>query len=573
MVHGAPATRALWVVGLAMVVFALAYRLEAPPLFEDPNDGQYAEVAREMLESGDWISPQLNYVLFLNKPPLLYWLIAVSYKLFGVNEAAARLPGVLVMLVTLLLLYHLGRSLFGSNIGALGACVYAAMPATVIEARFVRPDGLLVASTVAALLAFHVALHSQGSRRRRALYGFQLALAAGLLAKGIVALLLPGFAVAVVILAEKRWDFLLRLAAPRSWLLFFILITPWHVVAAVRHPGFAWDYIVNQHFLFFLDRKFPRDSIPVPLSVFWGAFLGRLFPWTIFLPLVVLHSVRQWGTARGQVRPHTLPLAWAVGVLLFFSLATSRLEHYALPAIPAVALLTGAALEHLAGAGHRGRRTIQAHLGCLLALAVAGLWWAPGLLAEDTWLRQATTLPNIARGFTAALCVGCVAAILAAHRAPRVVAPVLGFLFLALMPLIHRGLVALTPINSSAPVAQLLERNGADTAAVVFEAPVEYQHVAGLNFYLRRKVHLLRPPGFVEPTYLLPHRDALFLPRDELLDMWRREPVLLVSDPLASTDRPPTAVAPGPYTVLGHIGNRWILSNRIDEPAAHGAGS
>src|SRR5262249_7676138 len=131
-------------------------------------------------------------------------------------------------------------------------------------------------------------------RRRSALYGLQVALAVGLLAKGMLGLLLPGFAIAAAIALEKRWDMIGELARPRSWILLLALIVPWHLAMAVRPPGFAWDYTVNQPFLFFLDRKEPRDSTPVSLGVFWGAFALRAFPWTLLAPAALLVAFRRW---------------------------------------------------------------------------------------------------------------------------------------------------------------------------------------------------------------------------------------------------------------------------------------
>jgi 4-amino-4-deoxy-L-arabinose transferase-like glycosyltransferase len=549
--------------GLLLIAFALFYRLGSPVLFEDPNDGQYAEVAREMIESGDWISPQLNYVLFLNKPPLTYWLVASAYAGFGVNEFAARLPGVLVTLLTLLLIYRLGGELFDPLTGLLAVFVYAGMPSTLVEARMIRPDSILTATTLGALLAFAVALRSTGSHQRRALYGLQLALAAGLLDKGIVALLLPAFPIAVIITVERRWDLLRVLAAPRSWVLFAMLVIPWHLVASLRHTGFAWDYIVNQHLLFFFDRKLTRDSTPVPLTEFWGAFLARSFPWVLFLPIAVVSA---WCHRRSPEtgRPAgILLLAWAGGVLGFFSFASSRLEHYSLPALPAIALMVGHLLRTAAEPGPTWRRFIFAHLVVLALVLATGFWGVPRLLESVEWLAQCHDLTFIARAFFATLSTTAVVALIAMRRQPLAIAPLFTAITLLIMPLVHRGLVAIAPVNSSAPTADLLrDAIGDAPAEIVFEAPTEYQLVAGLNFYLRRRITLLRPPGFVDPPYLRPYSDGLFIDRAELADLWQSTRLFFVSDPLAPSTRTIREIVPEPYYVLAHTTNRWIVSNR-----------
>lgn len=537
-----------------LIAFALVYRLGSPVLLDDPNDGQYAEVAREMIESGDWVSPTLNGVLFLNKPPLLYWLIASSYGILGVNELAARLPGALATALTLFLLHGLAREAFDSTTAFLAVCVYAGMPSTLIEARLVRPDTLLAASTVAALWAFAVVLRSGGSERRRALFGLQLALAAGLLAKGMVALLLPGFAIAAVILTERRWDILRALVSPSGWWLLVVTVAPWHIVAGLRHEGFLRDYVVNQHFLFFLDRKEPRDSTPVSLGVFWGAFLGRTFPWTFLLPFALIGAPRALG--------RTLALAWLAGVLVFFSTATSRLEHYALPALPAAALLVADLLKRSPNLRPGRRRILTASLAVLALSVGTAIRAVPPALAEVGWL-PARELTPVARWFFTLVLLATLSALVASRRRPLAIAPILAGAILVSMPLIHRGLVLTAPFNSSAPVAALIrgEARG-DPVEVVFEAPVEYQQVAGLDFYLGRTVTLLRPPDFVEPPYLVPYRDALFIDRAELRERWRSRKVIFASNPLADPDRPLDEIVPKPFRALGRITNRWVVTNR-----------
>lgn len=551
--------RAVIAAGLLLVVFAFGYRLGSPALLDEPNDAQYAEVAREMLDSGDWISPQLDYVLFLNKPPLLYWLIASAYELLGVSELAARLPGTLLTLLTLGLLYRLGRELFDPVTGLLAACLLAGLPSTIFEARFVRPDMALTAATVGALLAFAVARRAQGAQRVRALYGLQIALAAGLLAKGMVGLLLPGFAIALGVLGERRWDLLAAMLAPRGWLLFAALVVPWHVAVALRHEGFAWDYIVNQHLLFFLDAKEPRDSIPISLGEFWMAFGLRLFPWTWWLPLALAAAVRQLRdpAAAPGIR---LVLAWGGGTLLFFSAATSRLEHYAVPAVPAAALLVAVLLRGWSGWGARWNRWVIRHLVVTFAVFAAAYAVVPGLLSDIDWLSQRHELAHLAHLLFAWLAV---AAALASLAARRFIGPALSAAVLAATPVLHAGMAAIAPINSSAPLAAVIQNTaGADEATLVFEAPIEYQHCAGLNFYLRRKLALLRPPGFVDPPYLARHRDELFIDRARLEQLWSAGPVLFVSDPLAAPTRSIRDIVPQPFYIVARTHDRFLISNQ-----------
>src|SRR5262249_21495924 len=150
--------------------------------------------------------------------------------------------------------------------------------------------------------------------------------------------LIPGLAIAAVMGFEHRFELARMVFHLRAWWLVVLLVAPWHVAATLQHPGFAWDYVVNQHILFFFDRKWPRDSVPVSLATFWAAFGLRAIPWTVVVPLAVITGVqraRRHAAAFGD----RLILSWMAAVLLFFSASASRMEHYAIPALPAVALL------------------------------------------------------------------------------------------------------------------------------------------------------------------------------------------------------------------------------------------
>jgi len=139
---------------VVLAATAFTYRLGAAPLLDDPNEGEYAEVAREMVETGNWISPQLNYVLFLNKPPLTYWLIGAADLAFGVNELAARLPSALAALAIVVLVVWLGTLLFAADTGLLAGFILVATGGFFVESHAARPDLILTAGIVGSLVAW-----------------------------------------------------------------------------------------------------------------------------------------------------------------------------------------------------------------------------------------------------------------------------------------------------------------------------------------------------------------------------------------------------------------------------------
>jgi len=548
----APPRLAIWLLLLA-ACWAYSFRLGTPALFDDPNDAQYAEVAREMVETGQWLSPQLDYVLFLNKPPLSYWLIGASFEVFGVNELAARLPGVLTALVLLLIIWRLGGILWDARAAWYGAAVLLTTGGILLEARTVRPDLLLTAGIAGALLA--ATRLAARPRARGALIGWQVALAVALLAKGMVGLLVPAAAVAAAVLASGDYRLLRTLAHPRAWWLFVALVVPWHVVVAWQHPGFAWDYIVNQHLLFFLDRKLPRDSEGIPLWQFWGIFGFRLFPWTLFLPLAVARAWTRAGS-REERWAGGLLLGWAGAVLLLFSATSSRLEHYSIPALPACALLIGCVLSRL---DRSQRLLVGAHLLPLLLFGVGAPFFLPHEMVTADWLEPAKQLPALAHTAGIVFAGAALAAVILSVRPALAPLPLM-VVMLAIVPVMHRGLVLIAPVDSSAPLAAVVARLAADSDTLVYEAPTEYQSIAGLLFYTRRKWWVLRPQGFTAPPYLEPHQSELFVSRAELERMWDERHVFLVSDPLAERSAIKGAV-PEPFWILAHSGSRWLVAN------------
>jgi 4-amino-4-deoxy-L-arabinose transferase-like glycosyltransferase len=552
---------------LAVAVWGFSYRLGAVPLLDDPNEGEYAEVAREMLESGEWISPQLNYTPFLNKPPLEYWLIGAADRVLGVNELAARLPSAAAGLAIVLLVVSLGTTLFDLPTGMLAGLVLTTMGGFFVETHEVRPDLPLTAGIVGALAAFvHLLRVPPGAadwnrRARWPLLGWQLSLAIGWLAKGMLALLLPALVCAAVIIGERRLDLVRRLLRPRAWWLLVLLVAPWPLAVTLRHPGFAWDYVVNQHLLFFFDRKLPRDSVPVSLPVFWAALGLRLFPWTIFAPVGVVAAWqrrRRWPDGSGD----RLLLAWLAAVLLFFSAASSRMEHYSIPALPAFALALARLFREYA-TETRARRggLVTAHVVVFAVLAVAGPFVVPRLVAAQEWLAPIGDFTTLARGVFTLLAAGLLVAAAAALTAWRAgVAPLIAATFLVAVPQFHRGLTLVARVNSSAPLAADLRAVAAPQDAIVFEAPVEYQTCAGLNFYLRRRLDLLRPADFVPPPYLRPHVDELFISRLQLEELWRSARVYFVTDPL--NPRPASdGVTPRPASVVARDYQRRVVTN------------
>ncbi len=313
------------------------YRLGAPGLM-DPDEGRYAEIAREFFVRGDWLIPHLNLLPYLEKPPLVYWLTALGFKVFGFTEAAARLPSAVSALGGVFLAYGLGRALWGPGPGVLGALVLASAAGYVALGRILTLD-----MTFALYLNLGIGLgYLALSRGQARLWPWAyLALALAVLTKGPVALVLAGLTWVIWVLVTPPALAGPSVHMPWSWALLALITLPWFVYVQWVYPEFFRFFILEQHFGRFLTPAIH----PEPLYYYVPVLLGLLLPWTWLLP---------WTLAAGgrwRDPDHRFLVIWAAVILVFFSLSRGKLVPYILPALLPLALLVGHGLARLTGAG------------------------------------------------------------------------------------------------------------------------------------------------------------------------------------------------------------------------------
>ena len=359
---------------LVLVFLTLAVYLGSawnPALLDDADAG-HAVVAREILERSDWVTFYMNGIRYLEKAPLLFWLTAISYHVFGLNEVATRLPLVLAVLGLVLVCYAFGRRLGGERTALYSGLVLASSFGLYLFTRILIADVLLAFFIAASLYCFWRSLETPQFS-----WGFWAAVAGAVLSKGLVGMIFPLCTVGLYVLATRRWSAILRLRHLGGLLLLFGLAAPWHLLASVRTENFAWFYFVNEHFLRYLGKRYPVDYDKVPLVLFWGLNLVWLFPWSVFFPLALGRD------SKTQGNPRLLLWIWAGVVLVFFSFST-RQEYYTMPAYPALALLIGGALaraetEEKESGSRRWLTRLQAIpavLGLVAAVTLAALLWA-----------------------------------------------------------------------------------------------------------------------------------------------------------------------------------------------------
>jgi 4-amino-4-deoxy-L-arabinose transferase-like glycosyltransferase len=339
-----------------------------------PDEGRYADIPREMIASGDWLTPRINGYRYFEKPPLQYWATAVSLSAFGMNEWAARLWPGLTGFLGVLLVYWAGNRLFGPPAGLLGAAVTASSALYSIIGHLLTLDMALSFFMSVAVFAFAVAQveADEPGRRRWMLCGWA-AMALAVLTKGLVGVVLPAGAVAAYVLVQRDWTLLRRLYLVRGGLLFLAIAAPWFVMVSLANPEFARFFFIHEHFERFLTKEHDRYQ---PAWYFLPVLLIGIMPWIVALLPALRDAWRRSGSAFDARR---FLLLWCAVVFVFFSASDSKLVGYILPLFPALALLIG---DYLASAG-RSVLLAQSALAAVLGIALAAAApWAPDFASE-----------------------------------------------------------------------------------------------------------------------------------------------------------------------------------------------
>ncbi|MBM3745114.1 MAG: glycosyltransferase family 39 protein [Acidobacteria bacterium] len=360
----------------------------------DDVDAVQAQIARTMLETGDWVTARLDGVAYLEKAPLKYWLMALSFAVFGVHDWAARIPVGLAAIVLCWVTARFGAWAFSARAGFYAGLSLATCVGLFLFTRILIPDVLLTLAVTVALWAFLRALDEDEPRPRLWAALLAASLAAGVLLKGLIALVAPGGAGFLYLLLTRQllrrrtWQ---RLRPFSGLLVFLVIAAPWHVAATLANPpyldftlrsepgryrGFFWFYFINEHLLRFLNLRHPRDYNTVPRLEFWLLNLVWLFPWSGMLagvPRLGFRPVDRGGCAR------LLAACWAGFLLVFLSFSTTQ-EYYSMPVYPALALLVGAVMAAGGGAARFGVKLAGgvAALAAIVAMVLlVGVWNTP----------------------------------------------------------------------------------------------------------------------------------------------------------------------------------------------------
>lgn len=360
---------------LLAVLFGVlfAFKLGSAPL-ANPDEGRYAEVPREMVASGDWVTPRLDGVPYFEKPPLGYWLVAASERLLGPGEWSVRLTPALFSVGGILLAYGAARRLYGRDAGLWSGLVLGSSLLYFGLGHLVALDMPLSVLMSATLFCFILGVRERpGATRRLLFYGLYASSALATLMKGLEGFLITGAVMFLWLVLFGQWGRLRPFYLPTGLLLFLGIAAPWHLLVASRNPGWAHFFFIHEHWERFTDKGHGRYQ---PAWFFIPILLLGFFPWTGFLWPALRKSLAGGWARRRENADAWFFVTWVAFIFLFFSASKSKLIPYLLPVFPALAVLVGGWIASaLPGPGAFARMRVGllsfGGLCCLLAAALA----------------------------------------------------------------------------------------------------------------------------------------------------------------------------------------------------------
>ncbi|MDQ2963854.1 MAG: glycosyltransferase family 39 protein, partial [Pseudomonadota bacterium] len=314
-----------------------------------PDEGRYAEIPREMVASGDWVTPRLNGIKYFEKPALQYWLTAVAYEAFGVHHWTARLWPALAGYLGVLFIGYVGLRLGGPTLGLYSASVLGGSLWYALNAHILTLDAGLTLWMSVGLGSLFIAQRADATatERRAWMWAAWGALALATLSKGLIGLVLPGAALVAYTLITRDWALWRRLHLLSGAIVYLALAAPWFIVVSARNREFFDFFFIHEHFTRFLTGEHRREGA---WWYFVPIFVIGILPW---LTVFFWTARRMWTDAERDDNGFNwqrFALAWSAVIFVFFSVSGSKLPSYILPIFPALALVLGWRLTTLSDA-------------------------------------------------------------------------------------------------------------------------------------------------------------------------------------------------------------------------------
>jgi 4-amino-4-deoxy-L-arabinose transferase-like glycosyltransferase len=510
-----------WLPGLSLILLGLLLYL--PGIWDWPlsrSEAMYALIPKEMYESGQWLTPTLNGTRYLDKPPLFYWVNLLAYYLFGVSDRVARLPTLLIGLGEVWFTYLIGRRLLGTRPAWLGGFVLLTSLGFFTLHLQLLTDHLVTLGLMAAMC---VLVYAEDHPSWRWAVLFQVSLAVGFLSKGFIGLAFPLLILAGYAWFQRQPRLLLLAFDPRGWLVFLVLTIPWFLVMEQNHPGFLQHHIVNEQILRFFGQRQPPDIIPFPLLGFWLFLFLWLLPWGLLLP-EGLYRFWQKTASPESARRGRLLLLWAAIIMGFFSVSSTRIEYYSLPALPPLALVLGWRLSQSLETSRDRSLPLALFLLGLLGLALLVLLpYLEQLCAANRreFYGMFSLIQPVARQASFWVPVLALGGVVLGWRRPIFAVSVYCVMALTLLFLTWKTLMIISPLLSDKLPGEYVRREAGPQDLVVMEAIEEFEYGASLAFYSGRPILMVQRRGLPQFPYPVPSQENYLITPEGFRQRWQ----------------------------------------------------
>ena len=473
------------IVALLLLSFILFFNGLGTYSLKEPDEGRYAEIPREMVELHDYVVPHLDYVRYFEKPPLFYWAVALSYKVFGVHEWSFRFPNAFSAFLCVLALYFGARRWLGRDVAFLSSVILMSCLGFLTMARIVTLDMFFTFWLFLSLVLFY-GYYREG--KPLFLYLFYGTMGLATLTKGPVSVILTGATILIFLASERNLSFLKELKWVKGIVIYLAVTVPWVAAISLREKEFLYFFIIDQNFLRFLTTKHKRTG---SLLYFFPVLFGGMLPWSFFIPRAF---ALLWG--KKELR---LFFIWTLVVFVFFSISKSKLPPYILPVFPSLSLILGTLFHERWRDKSWGPETV-AYVVLFAVFASAILLYGSAVFASymDNVSDEAREVMKDLKGFSAGL--SSVSTVLVAFLLMRrfnrfsLLLPffTLFSCFIALMLMLNAGVI--DKLNTTKSVAEAMNNRTPAPRYIVDYCGFEET----LPFYTKRRIVVAAYKGELE---------------------------------------------------------------------------
>ncbi|MBL3539153.1 phospholipid carrier-dependent glycosyltransferase [Aminivibrio sp.] len=515
----------------------------------EPDEGRYSEIPREMRETGDYITPRLNYIKYFEKPVLHYWLTASAQAVFGENEFSGRFWPALLALGGVLLTYLTARSMFDRDTALYSSVILTTSLVYFTFSRINITDMPLSFFLTAAMTGFWFGLQKD-RRFYLLLYG---GAALALLTKGLIGIVLPGGIIFWYMVLTRRWDIVRSALYLPGIILFAALSLPWFVAVCVKNSDFFYFFFIREHFLRYATKMHGKYE---PVWFFIPILVAGLFPWTGLLPgairSVLPSRIRAIGTEK---REELFLFLWFAVIFLFFSLSRSKLVPYIIPVFPPLAVLMGRVFREIVSDGDgRGMKWFLLWNSAFLVPFILALFVYPFFNSRISAGRLLPYTLPVALALSAFVAAGWYFYRKSRFRLPALFLCLLAFLVMFSFSRVFTLYDGLISARDLAGIVAELRRPG--------DVIAQYgNYDQGLPFYLKQRIVLVNYLGELEFGAKQEEDPFWFIGTEQLQELWRgnRRVILVINSEHEKTVF--ALLAPNISSVAARTERRIILVN------------